>query len=266
MFWYDGRLIEKDSLELNIYEPGLLYGATIFTTMRVYQRSLTHPLTNWQAHCDRLSKSLEAFGWEFPNWQRLQRGAELLFPHFPVLRIVIFADGKEWIIGRNLPADLSQRQQQGITAWVADDSLYRRDLAAHKTGNYLGAWLALQEAQKRAATEAILIDSRGNWLETSTGNLWGWRDNCWWTPLLEGKILPGIARSQLLYWLESQNIFVKQNLWTPEFVKGLEAIAYSNCVVEVVPFHTIIERASNSTVRPNHPALDKLQSYFSAFD
>ena len=266
MFWYDGRLIEKDSLELDIYEPGLLYGATVFTTMRVYQQSLTHPLTSWQAHCDRLYESLQAFGWEFPNWQRLQRGAELLLLYFPVLRMVVFADGREWIIGRSFPADLSQRQQQGITAWVAEDSLFRRDLANYKTGNYLGAWLALQKAQKLGATEAILIDSQGNWLETSTGNLWGWRDNGWWTPSLEVGILPGIARSQLLNWLVSQNIPVQENLWTPEFVKGLEAIAYSNCVVELVPLHTIIEGASNLTVHPSHPALEKLQSYFSSFD
>ncbi|MBE9170655.1 aminotransferase class IV [Pleurocapsales cyanobacterium LEGE 06147] len=266
MFWYDGRLIERDTFELNIYEPGLLYGATVFTTIRIYQQSLTHPLTSWQAHCDRLHRSLQTFGWQFPNWQRLQQGAELLLPHFPVLRMVVFADGREWIVGRNLPADLSQRQRQGITAWVAKDSLFRRDLANYKTGNYLGAWLALQQAQKLGATEAILIDNRGNWLETSTGNLWGWRDNCWWTPSLEVGILPGIARSQLLTWLASQHIPVGENLWTPEFVKDLEAIAYSNCVVELVPLRTIIERASNLTVCPSHPALEKLQSYFSSFD
>jgi 4-amino-4-deoxychorismate lyase len=266
MFWYDGKLIEKDSFELNIYEPGLLYGATVFTTLRVYQQSLTHPLTHWQAHCDRLDQSLQAFGWQLPHWQRLQQGAELLLPHFPVLRIAIFPDGREWIIGRNLPADLSQRQQQGITAWVAEDSLFRRDLANYKTGNYLGAWLSLQQAQKRGATEAILIDSEGNWLETSTGNLWGWRDNCWWTPSLEVGILPGIARSQLLHWLVNQNIPVKENLWTPDFVKGLEAIAYSNCVVEVIPLHTVTQRSNNLTVDVSHRAIKKLQSYFSLFN
>ena len=84
-------------------------------------------------------------------------------------------DGREWITGRYLPGDLATRQQQGIVGWLADVPIYQRCLASHKTGNYLGAWLALQQTQKYGAREAILIDESGNWLETSTGNLWGWK-------------------------------------------------------------------------------------------
>jgi 4-amino-4-deoxychorismate lyase len=240
MYWHEGQLIEKDTLEISIQDPGLLYGATVFTTMRVYQHSLNHSLTNWEAHCDRLRHSIETFGWQFPNWESLKQGSELLSFHFPVLRMAIFPNGRELITGRCLPEDLSDRQEKGIIAWVADDSLLRRSQPTHKTGNYLGAILALQRAQKLGAQEAILIDDRGNWLETSTGNLWGYRDGCWWTPMIEEGILPGIARSQLLSYLQSQNLTANENLWTPDFVASLEAIAYSNCVVELVPIHTVI--------------------------
>ena len=261
-FWYDGRLIEGNSITLDINEPGLLYGATVFTTMRVYQQSLVHPLTNWSSHCDRLRHSLESFGWQFPDWHKIEQGARALLPYFPVLRMVIFADGREWIMGRSLPADIKERQQQGIVAIVAEDPLYHRELATYKTGNYLGAWLALQESGKRGAKEAILIDGDGNWLETSTGNLWGWKDGCWWTPSLEVSILPGIARAQLLRWLKSQDIPVKENIWSENFIKGLEAIAYTNCVMEVIPFHTIMSRSSKFTINPNHQALSQLRACF----
>jgi 4-amino-4-deoxychorismate lyase len=239
MYWYDGESIEGDKIELDIGEPGLIYGATVFSTMRVYHRCLSHPLTNWAAHCDRLRQSLESFHWQLPNWQRLQRGAELLIADFPILRLVIFPDGREWITGRNLPGDLARRQK-GITAWLAEDRLYRRDLASHKTGNYLGAYLAKQRALQLGADEAILVDDRGNWLETSTGNLWGWKNNCWYTPALSD-ILPGIGRSQLLAWLKQNKLSVCENIWTPEFVRELKAIAYSNCVVEIVPINCIIK-------------------------
>ena len=240
MYWYDGELIKGDKIQLNITEPGLIYGATVFTTMRVYDRSLTHSLTNWSAHCDRLKHSLTVFNWQQPDWQRLQQGAELLLTSFPILRIAVFPDGKEWIAGRNLAPDLTQRQQQGITAWVAEDALYRRDLAAHKTGNYLGAYLARQQALQLGAAEAILIDTQGNWLETSTGNLWGWKNDRWYTPTLDSGILPGIGRSQLLTWLRQHHLAVQENIWTPEFLEGLQAIFYSNCVVEIVPINNII--------------------------
>lgn len=262
MYWYDGKLYERDTLQLDIKDPGLLYGATVFTTMRVYARSLSHPLTSWQAHCDRLKHSLTTFDWQQPNWQRLRQGAKIILTSFPVLRITIFADGRELITGRNLPPDLAQRQQQGITAWVATESLFRRDIASHKTGNYLGAYLALQRAYKLGAKEAILIDAKGNWLETSTGNLWGWRDNCWYTPTLDSGILPGISRSQLLNYLRKHNILVRENIWSPEFVQDLQAIAYSNCVVEIVPIHTVKDKRDRTFA--SKQIHQQLQNYFRA--
>lgn len=262
MYWYDGALTEGDNIQLNITEPGLVYGATVFTTMRVYDRSLIHPLTNWSAHCDRLKHSLTAFNWQQPDWHRLQEGAELLLTSFPILRITVFPDGKEWITGRNLPSDLSQRQQQGITAWVADDALYRRDLAPHKTGNYLGAYLARQQALKLGASEAILIDTQGNYLETSTGNLWGWKNERWYTPGLDSGILPGIGRSQLLTWLRQNNLPVQENIWTPEFVKGLQAIAYSNCVVEIIPINHIIGSGNRFNYSRSGIKSQLLKKYF----
>jgi 4-amino-4-deoxychorismate lyase len=239
-YWYDGALVASSILELAIDEPALLYGATVFTTMRVYESSLTHPLTHYCVHLDRLKNSIASFDWQQPNWQSLQRGAVCLSSRFRVLRIAIFPDGRELITGRNLPPDLAQRQQQGITAWIAEAEIYRRNLANHKTGNYLGAYLALQKARQLGAQEAILLDRTGNWLETSTGNLWGWKDGCWYTPSLDCGILPGIIRSQLLRWLQKNHTPVIENCWTPEFVKDLGAIAYSNCVVEVMPIKTII--------------------------
>ncbi|MEM9102738.1 MAG: right-handed parallel beta-helix repeat-containing protein, partial [Pseudomonadota bacterium] len=136
---------------------------------------LEHPLTQWQAHCDRLCNSLNKLDWIAPDWHRLRVGANKLMPQFPVLRMTIFPDGREWITGRHLPVDLQQRQRDGITAWVADPDL-SRSLSTEKTGNYLAPWLARQQAQQQGAQEAILVDPAGNWLETSTGNLWGWRE------------------------------------------------------------------------------------------
>ena len=78
MYWYAGELIQNDTLSISIGDPGLLYGATVFTTLRVYDRSLDHPLTHWSLHCDRLHNSLKAFEWQLPDWLRLRQGAEIL--------------------------------------------------------------------------------------------------------------------------------------------------------------------------------------------
>lgn len=246
MYWYDGTLVNSDQILLSINDPGLIYGANVFSTMRVYEKSLEHPLSNWPAHGDRLNHSLQAFHWPQPSWKRLKQGAEAMCEYFPVLRMVIYPDGRELISGHNLPMDLRQRQTFGVTAWIAKDNIYRRDLAQHKTGNYLAAYLARNHALSSKAQEAILVDAHGNWLETSTGNLWGWRDNCWYTPSLDSGILPGIGRSHIINRLQKKNIQTKQNLWTPQFVRSLKGILYSNCVVETIPITRVLGSRDSS--------------------
>ncbi|MEB3290144.1 MAG: aminotransferase class IV [Leptolyngbya sp.] len=266
VYWFDGQPREGDTLSLAANEPAFLYGATAFTTLRVYQHSLDHPLTHWNDHLQRLRHTLETFQWTAPNWNRVRRGADWLQPSFPVLRITCFPDGRELIAGRPLPADLSQKQGQGITAWLATPETYRRALPNHKTGNYLGSWLALQQAQRRGAAEAILIDGAGHWLETSTGSLWGWGQGQWWTPPLASGLLPGIARQHVIDHLQHQGIAVGQDPWGPEVIHRLDSLAYSNAVVEIVPIHTVITDHSKLVFNAKAASLKGLRAAFEAID
>lgn len=263
IYWYNGRLIESRTLELEIDDFGLLYGATVFTTLRVYNNSLDSRLTHWRSHCDRLKFSLQTFGWQTPEEERLRQGAEIIMAHFPVLRIAIFPDGREWITGRLLPNNLTQNQKNGLIATLAEPE-FARSLPSHKTGNYLSAWLAKANAQKLDAQEVILVDTVGNWLETSTGNLWGWRNGCWWTPPLTAGILPGVVRGQLVDWLLKKQHQVPEEPWTPELVKGFEAIAYSNSVVEMIPLRTVIWHSGKLEYNPHHPCFEELRIFFVA--
>lgn len=180
---------------------------------------------------------------------------------FPVLRITIFPDGREWITGRKLPPDLLDKQKNGVTCVVADAELYR-SLPQHKTGNYLVPWLAKLHAQQLTAQEAILVDAGGNWLETTTGNLLGWGNGCWWTPPLANLILPGIMRMQIIKLLRNQQQPVKEEPWTVGLVKGLEAIAYTNSVVEIIPIHTVKQPSGSLQYNPNHPCFLQLKELF----
>jgi 4-amino-4-deoxychorismate lyase len=206
---------------------------------------------------------LQTFGWRLPNKERLRQGAQMLLAHFPVLRIAIFPDGREWIMGRLLPKNLTENQKNGIVATLSTPEFYR-SLPSHKTGNYLSAWLAKTSAQKLDAQEAILVDAALNWLETSTGNLWGWLDGCWWTPPIRAGILPGVVRSQLVEWLLKKQLLVREEPWTPELVKGFEAIAYSNSVVEIIPLRTVIWHSGKLEYNPHHSCFQQLRIFFIA--
>lgn len=248
MYWYCGRSIESQTIELAIDNAGLLYGATVFTTLR------SDVLEVVDRHYDRLRGSIDEFGWHQPDWGRVRSGVEYLAPHFPVLRITIFPDGRELITGRELPPNLAARQQEGITVIIADRQ-FTRSFPHHKTGNYLAPWLALQQARNNNIQEAILTNDRGDWLETTTGNLWGYRDGCWYTPPLSAGILPGIARSQILSALKQQDRSVLEVDWNAKRVKGLEAIGYSNSIIHFMPIHTVITPAGTLNYPAQHPAI-----------
>ncbi|MBP0002588.1 MAG: aminotransferase class IV [Cyanobacteria bacterium SBC] len=262
MYWYDGKLCDSTTVQLDVTEPGLLYGATVFTTLRVYQQSIEHPRSIWLRHLRRLQEAVTAFDWPSPDWERLREEAQQLAAHHPVLRVTLFPDGRELITGRSIPAELTQRQQHGIAAWVADEPQFRRAIPGNKTGNYLPAWLALQQANKRNAQEAILTDAEGCWLESSTGNLWGWCEGQWWTPPLDVGILPGLVREEILDRAIDRNINIVQRSWPSSIVSKFKALAYTNCVVEIVPIRTVIRSSDDTSLSfdPTHPSLDVLRS------
>ena len=225
-YWFAGDWHESDMINLSVTEPSLLYGATIFTTLRAFDNNLHHPNSHWSAHGDRLRNTIQNLDWSKPNWQNIETGAQIVAQDYPVVRVTLLSDGRELIIGRQLPAGLAEKQQAGITAWLATDSIYRRPMADFKTGNYLGAWQALQRAIAKGAGEAILISSEGNWLETATGNLWGFDGEHWYTPPNSG-ILPGVMRSHLIKKLQHTGQSVKELPWTKSLISNFEAIAYS---------------------------------------
>ena len=264
MYWYNGELIESKTIQLPINEPGLLFGATIFTTLRVYENSLDSRLTNWEAHHQRLLSSIQTLNFEQPSWQNVRRGARLLKNYFPILRITLFPDGREWITGRLISfSDLTEKQKYGVKVTIAKTEQYR-SLPFHKTGNYLAPWLAKKNALEQDTTDAILTDTAGNWLETTTGNLWGWRDGCWFTPPLSMGILPGIMREQLLKWLQIHQYQVKEEPFTPELVQGFAALAFSNCVVEILPIHQVIHPMVKLQYDPKQYCFKEIRRYLIA--
>lgn len=69
---------------------------------------------------------------------------------------------------------------------------------AAKTGNYLNNLLALHEARRRGADDAVLVNDRGEVAEASTANVYVVRDGTVETPPLCAGILRGTTRTRVL--------------------------------------------------------------------
>lgn len=77
---------------------------------------------------------------------------------------------------------------------------------AAKTGNYLNNILALIEARRGGADDALLLNGEGEVTEATTSNFWFVRDGIVHTPPTEAGILHGITRYFLLQLLRERSI------------------------------------------------------------
>ncbi len=276
MQWYDGSLLAdgQSVVDRSLDAAALRFGASVFTTMRIYEQGLEDSRSQFPAHCDRLIRSINTFSWSHPNWSSVYKGCQQLASQYPVLRITLFPNGAEWVTGRALPPQLHAQQHTGITGWLAP-STYARSLPTHKTGNYLACWLARQQAQKRGAQEAILTNSQGDWLETATGNLWGWADGHWWTPMEDTSAnklgrqsrnlcLPGLMRGRVQRILREQGYEINGRRWCRSVVGRFDAIAYTNCVVELMPIHTILSGRTTLEYNAHHASLKALRQWLTS--
>jgi branched-chain amino acid aminotransferase len=235
-YWWMGQLYAGNTLGLTIDDPAFLYGATVFTTLRIYQQNPKHPVTALGKHLQRLESQVRTLGWDAPSWDQVNLGVQTLAAYYPVLRITLLSDGRALVTGRELPPDLEKKQQNGVVLLSVEGG---RSWSHLKTGNYLVSFQALRKAEAHGAQEALLTEA-GTWLETGRGNLWAWDGSQYLTPPAEG-CLAGIFRQLLLAKLAAEEIPHAVVPFTPERQRSFQALGYCNSVVELLPVCGIIE-------------------------
>ena len=104
-----------------------------------------------------------------------------------------------------------------------------------KSGNYLGSVIAMFEARKRDAYEAILCDNVGRITEGSSSNFFIVNGNRVSTPPVSVGLLEGITRKKVIELLRRENIGIaEQPLWPIDLQQADEAFLTSS-VRGVVP-------------------------------
>lgn len=98
----------------------------------------------------------------------------------------------------------------------------RSPLAQVKSLNYLDGILARQEAARRGADDAILLNTRERVAETSIANLFAVVDGVLVTPPLADGVLPGIMRAEVL-----AAGAIERSLTTEELMQAEEAFLTS---------------------------------------
>lgn len=111
-----------------------------------------------------------------------------------------------------------------------------RILPDAKTTNYIPAILALKQARKRGAIDAIYVNAAGRVLEGTTNNLFIFHGDTLVTP--EAGVLPGITRGVVLELAETVFTVERRDLTLEEVYAADEAFLTSS-VKEMLPVRTL---------------------------
>jgi branched-chain amino acid aminotransferase len=271
----NGEVRSPEEATVSVFDRGFLYGDSVYEVVRTYggrpfavlphlarlrasarQIHLEIPVPD-EVLVDEIERSLEAAGNE-ESYARLivTRGAGPIELHpgrsTEPARILIVQPLDEitedaW--RRGLHIAIVHRRRNDPSAL---------DPAA-KTGNYLNNVLAIVEARKRGADDAVLLNREGHITEGTTANVFVVKDGRVRTPPMASGILGGITRRTVLDLIEKEG--VEARLY-PEDLRDADEAFFTSTTRGVLPV-TIVDGEPVGTGAPG-PATRALHERFEA--
>ncbi|MCU0864082.1 MAG: aminotransferase class IV [Planctomycetes bacterium] len=224
--WIDGRFVADSSLPKR-------KGIAPFETMGAEGGEV--PL--WRHHLARLSTTTQRLGLPFVPGPELPAAARELLVHNDhrdaVLRLAVVphAAGTA-VVMTSRPRSPIKVVQLLPTVVARPADAPPGDVKAEPRGYYDAI---RQQAQDGGADDGIVVVEDGVVLETALGNLWLRLDGRWVTPALDGRVLPGVARTLLLAAARRVGKPIEERRLDLADLHRAEALAHSNAVHGVRP-------------------------------
>jgi len=126
--------------------------------------------------------------------------------------------------------------RQGATVVVSDIHVSETDPRSyHKTTNYLASLLALRDARRGRAAEALRFNTKNRLAEGAVSNVFVVTGGRLRTPPVEDGLLPGITRAAVLEVAESLDIPAAQESLTVHDLLDADEVFLTNSIMEVMP-------------------------------
>lgn len=145
------------------------------------------------------------------------RGLSIPQPGSPTILITVFARQNNTHPISLSSSDICINEQSPLTKF--------------KTLNYLDKIIARQHAQNNHFDDALLLNTKGRIVSTTTANLFFVKDNTLHTPALAEGPLPGITRDHILSLAKKQKISVEEGAYTIDDVLTAEGVFTSNSLI-----------------------------------
>lgn len=251
----DGKACTGPEARVSVFDRGFLYGDSVFETIRTYGGQ---PFA-LDEHLGRLVRSAELVFIPMPcdlDQLAAEVGAAVAAAGNAesYIRVVITRGQGELGLDPNLAqlplrviivgplhAPKPEVYETGAGA-ITFRTLRPSDATVAegaKIGNYLVAVLAMREAKKVNAVEALIVDRDGRVVEGASSNVFVVRGGELITPPLEAGILAGVTRARAIRAAEQLGLTVRYVAPTVEEVRDASELLISSSIRELMPIVTL---------------------------
>lgn len=273
----NGRITPAEQASIPVFDHGFLYGEGIYETLRTYGRE---PFL-FSEHAARLRHSADLIALSVPfSDTDLARDVRNTMAAHPALdeayiRILLTRGVGELsydpsvcptptlvIIVKPFVAPPERTFTDGISVTVT--SVRRNHVTALnpmiKSNNLLNNALAMQEAYRRRADEALMLNHEGDIVECSMSNFFIVREGRVRTPPLSAGLLPGITRDFVIAVARDAGLPVDEARVTPADLAAADEAFITGTTREVTPVVSVDGRAVG-TGRPGPVTKDLLSRF-----
>ena len=248
----NGVVTSGDQAVVSVFDHGFLYGDGVYETLRTYNRRpfLTdRHLARLRASAARLSLEVPPTDGELES--RLRDTMRGVHPHGEVvLRMLVTRGvgdlGYDPAVCRTPTVVIIARPHRASPEWVDRDGVrlvVASVLRNHprsvdpviKSNNLLNNVLAMQEAVRDGAYEALLLNHRGELAECSQSNVFVVRDGVVLTPPLDAGLLEGVTRNLLFEVGADIGVPVREAVLRQSDLPAVDEMFITSTTREVVP-------------------------------
>lgn len=255
----NGELVRSPAARVSALDRGLLYGYGLFETMRSYGGQVFRLEEHYRRLCEGASRLAIDVPLSLP---RLGEAVEAVLKRNHLtdayLRLTLTAgplpdaagaaaDTAVVLFAKPLADYPPALYRRGMAVLI---SSFRRNetspLCRVKTLNYLDNLLAREDARRRGADEAILLNTRGLVAEGSASNLFLVQEGRLLTPAVESGALPGITRQAVLDLAAAAGLEAMQSEVELSAFRDASEVFLTGSVLEVMPLTSLDGRPVGS--------------------
>jgi len=246
--WVNGRLVSADEPSVSAIDHGVTVGDGAFETCKVVG-GRGFAVTR---HLRRMDRSLAGLGLPPASHERVLAGVSAVLGaagEMPWGRL-------RWTITGGLGPLGSDRLDSALTyvvtagpvappppsvgivtvPWTRNE---RSATVGLKTTSYAENVVALAEAQRRGAVEAVLANTRGELCEGTGSNVFVVRDGVVVTPPLSSGCLAGVTRELILEWGRAAGVAMVEETLPLSVLEGADEVFLTSSLKDVRPVTSV---------------------------